>query len=276
MYDNALGRFYNIDPMTEIMPSLSPNRFAFNNPVVWKDPSGLLEVNEDEIPVIALEEVVVSAKGKSSKSVHDTGLPGNHNYWMMPKNYRAVSTEYYNKKYGTDFKSFDDWYYRTKYLPFKQEMICEMHAAQAKAGQAVMALVGSVFVLPILVASSPAAISAFSATISHPLTQYSFSMGLSSAFSQQLVNGEVDQADVAVSMIPGGAGVQALKPMFSAAIDFTNSKGFNVAGINKSNTSFFRDAATGYIFHGLSFGASPANGLRNFGEVPLNTVLNTG
>lgn len=55
-----------------------------------------------------------------------------------------------------------------------------------------------------------------------------------------------------------------------------SSKILEVAGINKSNTSFFRDAATGYIFHGLSFGASPANGLRNFGEVPLNTVLNTG
>ncbi len=39
MYDNALGRFHNIDAMTEVMPSLSPYRFAFNNPVIWKDPS---------------------------------------------------------------------------------------------------------------------------------------------------------------------------------------------------------------------------------------------
>ena len=38
MYENAIGRFHSIDKMTDIMPSLSPYRFAFKNPVLWNDP----------------------------------------------------------------------------------------------------------------------------------------------------------------------------------------------------------------------------------------------
>jgi RHS repeat-associated protein len=42
-YDSAIGRFYGIDRMTELVPDMSPYRFAFNNPVYWNDPTGLLE-----------------------------------------------------------------------------------------------------------------------------------------------------------------------------------------------------------------------------------------
>ncbi|MFY7743363.1 MAG: RHS repeat domain-containing protein [Flavobacterium sp.] len=282
MYDNAIGRFHNIDAMADIMPSLSPYRFAFNNPVIWKDPTGLLEKNGDpnKTPHWDLDEVVVSAKARTSEYAN---MPASFTYHLLDgkdinRNYIG-SLDDYNRDFGTNYygsRALDQWYYKNHYLPFKQDMIKSMHEAQAKVGMAIMAVVGSVFAAPILAASSPAAISSVSATISHPLTQYSFSMGLASAFSQQLVKGEVDQADVAISMIPGGSGVQALKPMFSSAIDLSSKEGFKLAGINKSDTSFYRDAATGYIFHGLSFGASPANDLRGLGEIPLNTVLNTG
>lgn len=42
-YDNALGRFHNMDRLAELVPSLNPYRFAFNNPVYWSDPTGLFE-----------------------------------------------------------------------------------------------------------------------------------------------------------------------------------------------------------------------------------------
>ena len=64
-----------------------------------------------------------------------------------------MSFDDYNTKHGTNYKTFDEWYYREKYLPFKLEMIADMHNAQQKAGIAVMALVGSVYGLSVLTMS---------------------------------------------------------------------------------------------------------------------------
>jgi hypothetical protein len=41
MYDNALGRFYGLDALAELTPSITPNHFGNDNPVYWSDPSGL-------------------------------------------------------------------------------------------------------------------------------------------------------------------------------------------------------------------------------------------
>ncbi len=42
-YDPAIGRFFGMDRLAELMPSLTPYRFAYNNPVLWADPTGLIE-----------------------------------------------------------------------------------------------------------------------------------------------------------------------------------------------------------------------------------------
>src|SRR5690606_41603591 len=42
-YDNALGRFHNMDRLAELAPGITPYRFAFNNPNYWSDPTGLFE-----------------------------------------------------------------------------------------------------------------------------------------------------------------------------------------------------------------------------------------
>ncbi len=42
-YDNALGRFHNMDRLTELAPGITPYRFGFNNPNYWSDPTGLFE-----------------------------------------------------------------------------------------------------------------------------------------------------------------------------------------------------------------------------------------
>ncbi len=42
-YDNALGRFSGMDRLAELSYSMTPYRFAYNNPVYWTDPTGLFE-----------------------------------------------------------------------------------------------------------------------------------------------------------------------------------------------------------------------------------------
>jgi RHS repeat-associated protein len=41
-YDASLGRWMNIDPMGELLMSHSPFNYAFNNPVYFDDPTGML------------------------------------------------------------------------------------------------------------------------------------------------------------------------------------------------------------------------------------------
>src|SRR5690606_33126448 len=99
-YDNAIGRFHNIDAMTDIMPSLTPYRFAFNNPVIWKDPTGLLEEGDDT-PHIALEEVVVSTKARTSEYA---SMPASFSYHLLDgkninRNYRGTLDDY-NRQFG--------------------------------------------------------------------------------------------------------------------------------------------------------------------------------
>ncbi|GEM_PF-2171906 len=43
LYDPQIGRFHAADPLAAIAPSWSPYRYGFNNPMVFSDPSGLLE-----------------------------------------------------------------------------------------------------------------------------------------------------------------------------------------------------------------------------------------
>lgn len=43
LYDPAIGRMQNLDPLTELSYDLTPNRYCFNNPVIFIDPSGLWE-----------------------------------------------------------------------------------------------------------------------------------------------------------------------------------------------------------------------------------------
>jgi RHS repeat-associated protein len=41
-----MGRFLQADPLWESFPTLSPYQYAFNNPMQYKDPTGLAPEKE--------------------------------------------------------------------------------------------------------------------------------------------------------------------------------------------------------------------------------------
>ncbi|MBO4234812.1 hypothetical protein FO675_11035, partial [Riemerella anatipestifer] len=41
----SVQRFLNVDPLAEKMPSWSPYRYGFNNPIRYTDPTGMFEVD---------------------------------------------------------------------------------------------------------------------------------------------------------------------------------------------------------------------------------------
>jgi hypothetical protein len=46
MYSAEMGRFLAVDPMFETMPRYTPYHYAFNSPLMWRDPSGLVPQKE--------------------------------------------------------------------------------------------------------------------------------------------------------------------------------------------------------------------------------------
>jgi len=75
-YLAALGRFFNVDPLTDLAPGKTPYHYASNNPINRLDPTGLQDEGDDDIPVfdpgIVLEEVVVVAERDGNNSSSST------------------------------------------------------------------------------------------------------------------------------------------------------------------------------------------------------------
>ena len=42
IYDPALGRFHQVDPLTDLMPWINSYQYAYNNPIYFNDPLGLM------------------------------------------------------------------------------------------------------------------------------------------------------------------------------------------------------------------------------------------
>ncbi|MDE3185708.1 MAG: hypothetical protein KGM16_20030, partial [Bacteroidota bacterium] len=52
-FNAQIGRFMQADILSELAPVFSPYRYAFDNPIIWNDPSGLKEGNASDPTVLA-------------------------------------------------------------------------------------------------------------------------------------------------------------------------------------------------------------------------------
>ena len=208
-YDPTIGRFNVMDVMTDIMPSLSPYRFAFNNPVMWNDPSGKFEGTDPE-KIVMLPRIYLVGKDKSNR-------PASFNYslinWKNIDDRKRPTLEQYNKHNGTDYKNFDDYYYAQHYQPALIKQTQAIHDATNSAAKvcAIVAgtLAGTAYLAP-LVMASPAVESFLAAE----LTGYATVTGKTAvtgmalnALSQGIANGgdisKINVIEVGSSAIPG-------------------------------------------------------------------------
>ncbi|MDN3708425.1 DUF6443 domain-containing protein [Myroides ceti] len=88
-YDQALGRFNVMDALSEMAYDQTPYRYGFNNPVFWKDPSGLFETEK-----------------QAAKFLSDNGLNGSITYNQDFNGY--VVTVQGGEFDGTQFYDFSE------------------------------------------------------------------------------------------------------------------------------------------------------------------------
>ena len=88
-YDQALGRFNVMDALSEMAYEQTPYRYGFNNPVFWKDPSGLFETEK-----------------QAAKFLSDNGLNGSITYNQDFNSY--VVTVQGGEFDGTQFYDFSE------------------------------------------------------------------------------------------------------------------------------------------------------------------------
>ena len=80
-YDPQLGRFHGVDALAAAMPGITPYQYAFNNPVMYNDPSGLAptgERNENAEALSTARRWRAEAEVKQWR-LEDSGIGGNGN-----------------------------------------------------------------------------------------------------------------------------------------------------------------------------------------------------
>lgn len=68
-YDPAIGRWMQVDPLADIVPEMNPYRFGFNNPLLFRDPLGLMEEKEKR------KKRVKGVERERTVTYDDNGIP---------------------------------------------------------------------------------------------------------------------------------------------------------------------------------------------------------
>ena len=107
MYSPQLGRFLSVDPLHELMPRHNPYHYAFNSPLVWKDPSGLAPEKEKHSERLLGDQLPTSQVDPSS-----------YQYSIPPKtenDYVYIGIPFYaTAEYDAGFYTYGLW---PTYLP---------------------------------------------------------------------------------------------------------------------------------------------------------------
>ncbi|WP_372472537.1 RHS repeat domain-containing protein [Capnocytophaga sp. ARDL2] len=104
-YDPAIGRWLNVDPLAEKMPSWSPYRYGFNNPIRYTDPTGMFEVDGEY--EITHDKNGKEVRTKVSNLGDDVGIDFNHHL----DGDRKGQTEIVNTKNG-----FTNWIADSRFM----------------------------------------------------------------------------------------------------------------------------------------------------------------
>ncbi len=80
-YDPQLGRFHQIDPLADLFTGINPYQFAYNNPMLFNDPLGLMGESSDPCKPCKKMERLERArqareKAKTSGNSGGTGMAG--------------------------------------------------------------------------------------------------------------------------------------------------------------------------------------------------------
>ncbi len=117
MYDPVIGNWLHVDPMSGSMVNWTPYNYAFRNPVLYTDPSGLYsEIGCPDCPVYVHPGVTVTAANSETnydQSVERYGFNGTYAQWQVTYGYEDWSyqsaSDYYNQYLSAQF---DDYVYQ--------------------------------------------------------------------------------------------------------------------------------------------------------------------
>ena len=109
MYMPEIGRFLSVDPLAEAFPTQSPYNFALNNPINFRDPSGLAPEKEKG------DRVLGTAYGTISQSLENMNFAVMQSFFgSLDNNIAKViydANQFYSSKFNEMMRCVDAWSY---------------------------------------------------------------------------------------------------------------------------------------------------------------------